>query len=540
MNKLKYSIGLALSSQIVFAQSASTSASSMLFYGTVALCAVLVIWAMLSLAGNLLKIEATKYGIDPEQAKVGIYPGIRDFFKADKPDYALDGTFHSLKKGHNILLEGEARKQITDAAVNRYAIRPVDFYGMSPIPKVEVQQGDEVKAGDVLFYDKKRPEIHYVSPVSGEVVEIRRGEKRSISDVIILADKKNTFRKFDLPELDKASREDLVSFMASSGLWTLLNERPFDRVPSFTDVPVNIFISTFDTAPLAPDLSFIAEGEAHAFQKGLDVLTKLTSGKVHVGLDARGQNPPSDVFTQASGVEKHWFSGPHPAGNVGVQIHHIAPLKGKEKVWTLGVQEVFSIGKMFLSGEYHAERIIALTGAEMDAPCYVRTFQGANLGELLANKTQGDNLRIVSGDVLSGKQEKADGFLSFRADQVTALKEGNQYELFGWLLPLAPRPSVSGTIPSYGTDHRFVADTNTHGEKRAFVVSGLYESVLPMDIYPMHLMKAIMSNNLDKMEGLGLAELTEEDIALCEFVCPSKNPMQSILRQGLEYLQEQS
>jgi Na+-transporting NADH:ubiquinone oxidoreductase subunit A len=242
----------------------------------------------------------------------------------------------------------------------------------------------------------------------------------------------------------------------------------------------------------------------------------------------------------AQGAEKHWFKGPHPAGNVGVQMHHIAPVTTKDKVWTVGVQEVVTIGHMFLTGQYHADRIVAVTGAEVSQPGYVKTFQGACVGDILKENVSGSNLRIVSGDVLSGSQTSEEGFLSFYSDQITVLEEGDKYELFGWLLPLSPRPSVSGTIPSYGNGHQFEANTNTHGEKRAFVVSGLYESVLPMDIYPMHLMKAITAQNLDKMEGLGLAELTEEDIALCEFVCPSKNPLQTMLRQGLEYLQEQS
>lgn len=540
MNKLFYTISLAFFSQFVAAQSNTIPANQLLMVGVVGVCAVLIIWAMLSLAGNLLKIEAAKHGVDPNSPQIGIFPGLKDFFKAKRPSYAQVGSFHALSKGYDIPLAGQAAPSMKEAAVSRFAIRPTDFHGMSPIPKMEVQQGDEVKAGDALFFDKKRPEIFYVAPVSGEVVEIRRGEKRAIAEVVILADKKNQYKKFDTPDPDKADRSTLVSFMASSGLLALIQERPFDRVPSLTDVPVNIFISTFDSAPLAPDLSFVVKGQEKAFQKGIDILAKLTTGKVHLGLDARGNTPPSEAFMLAQGAEKHWFKGPHPAGNVGVQMHHIAPVTTKDKVWTVGVQEVVTIGHMFLTGQYHADRIVAVTGAEVSQPGYVKTFQGACVGDILKENVSGSNLRIVSGDVLSGSQTSEEGFLSFYSDQITVLEEGDKYELFGWLLPLSPRPSVSGTIPSYGNGHQFEANTNTHGEKRAFVVSGLYESVLPMDIYPMHLMKAITAQNLDKMEGLGLAELTEEDIALCEFVCPSKNPLQTMLRQGLEYLQEQS
>jgi Na+-transporting NADH:ubiquinone oxidoreductase subunit A len=372
------------------------------------------------------------------------------------------------------------------------------------------------------------------------VVEVKRGEKRSIAEVIILADKEIKHAKVQAPDINQASRVEIVNFMAENGLWPLINERPFDVVPDLHDVPVNIFVSTFDTAPLAPDNNLIVSGNEAAFQTGLNVLAKLTSGKVHLGLDARGNSAPSTAFSEAIGVEKHWFSGAHPAGNVGIHIHHIAPIKGLDKVWTLTVQEVITIGIMFLTGQYHAERIVALTGAELKTPKYVRTYQGANLGDLLSGNIVGDNVRIVSGDVLSGKQDTTDGFLSFRADQVTVLIEGDDYELFGWLLPLAPRPSLSGTIPSYGgKDYHFEANTNTHGEKRAFVVSGQYEEVLPMDIYPQHLMKAIVTGDIEKMEGLGITELTEEDVALCEFACTSKNPLQSLLRQGLDTLKEQ-
>jgi Na+-transporting NADH:ubiquinone oxidoreductase subunit A len=539
MNRLKLTLSLALLTNILSAQSQS-SGSNLLLYGIVAVCAVLVIWAILGLAGNLLKIEANKHGIDSEKANIGVFPGLRDFIKPKRPSFAVGNSYHHFKKGHDILLEGKAEGNVTIASVSRFAIRPADFRGMSPIPKVEVEVGAEIKAGDVLFYDKKRPEIQYVAPVSGEVVDIRRGEKRSIAEVVILADKELKYKKVTVPNFQNCDRNELVAFMTSNGLWPLINERPFDVVPLPATIPVNIFISTFDTAPLAPDSNVVIAGNEEAFQLGLSVLGKLTSGKVHLGLDARGNTIPSPAFSGALGVEKHWFSGPHPSGNVGVHIHHVAPIKGHNKVWTLGIQEVVTIGKMFMTGEYHADRVVALTGSELESPKYVKTYQGASMGDLLKGNVKEENNRIVSGDVLSGKQESMQGFLGFRDDQVTVLKEGNYYEMFGWLLPLAPRPSVSGTIPSYGKGHKFAVDTNTHGEKRAFVVTGQYESVLPMDIYPQHVMKAILTNNIERMEGLGLSELSEEDVALCEFVCTSKNPVQSILRQGLEILKEQS
>lgn len=537
MNKLKLTLSFFLLTHIISAQSAS-SGSNMLLYGVVGTCVVLFIWAMFGLASNLLKIEAMKNGIDPEISNIGILPTIKDFISPKRPKFAQEGSFHHFTKGHDINLAGKPSDKIERINVTRYAIKPTDFHGMSPIPKVEPEVGAEVKAGDVLFYDKKRPEIKYCAPVSGEIVEVKRGEKRSIAEVIILADKAVSYKKVQTPDIN-AERATLVEFMAENGLWPLINERPFDMVPDLDTVPANIFISTFDTAPLAPDNNTIVKGNEAAFQKGLDVLTKLTSGKVHLGLDGRG-TAPSLAFSEAQGVAKHWFAGPHPAGNVGVHIHHVAPIKGHDKVWTLPVQNVITLGQMFLTGQYHADRIIALTGAELSDPKYVHTYQGASVADLLKGNIVGDNNRIISGDVLSGQQVGEDGFLGFNADQVTVVKEGREYEMFGWLLPLAPRPSVSGTMPSYGgPDTEFEANTNTHGEKRAFVVSGQYENLLPMDIYPQHLMKAIITGNIEKMEGLGITELTEEDVALCEFACTSKNPLQSLLRDGLNNLKEQ-
>jgi Na+-transporting NADH:ubiquinone oxidoreductase subunit A len=272
----------------------------------------------------------------------------------------------------------------------------------------------------------------------------------------------------------------------------------------------------------------------------LDVLTRLTSGKVHLGLDGRDDATPSAIFTQATGVEKHWFRGAHPAGNVGVQIHHIAPLKPGQKVWTIGVQEVAALGRLFLHGRLDWKRIIALTGYPLAKPLYISTYVGANIGELLKDNVTETNVRYVSGDVLSGAQKSADGFVNFYDDQVTVLREGNYYEMFGWLLPLTERPSVSRTFPNFlFPGSRFIANTNTHGERRAFVMTGEYERVLPMDVYPQHLMKAILANDFEKMEGLGIYELAEEDIALCEFVCTSKMPLQKILRDGQKVMREQ-
>lgn len=526
--------------EMAFGQGKGTG-SNYLLMSLIALVVVLLVMAVLSLADNLIQIEATKNGIDTSKANLGIFPSFEGVFKKKAPIYAQDAGYHKFKKGFDIKLAGSPQNdEIIDVAATRYAIKPTDFLGISPIPKVVVSVGDEVRAGDVLFFDKKRPEIMYVSPVSGEVIEINRGAKRAITEVVVLADKEVSYKPFDVPALD-SERSELVDFLCQSGAWTMFNERPYDIVANINEVPANIFVSTFDSAPLALDYSKVIVGKEQEFQKGLDVLNKLTSGSVYLGLDGRGEEPVA-AYANATGVVKNYFAGAHPSGNVGVQIHHTAPIKGAEKVWTLGVQDVITLGILWTEGKYDATRVVSIGGAQMSNPKIVRTKLGANIGDVIGeNGLRDGETRLINGNVLTGKPVEQNDFLSFRSDQITAIKEGNYNELFGWLLPLKPRPSVSGTYPNFlFPNFEFEGDTNTHGEKRAFVVTGQYESVLPMDIYPQHLMKAIMTGDIEKMEGLGINELSEEDVALCEFVCTSKMPVQQLLRQGLDMMREQS
>lgn len=447
-----------------------------------------------------------------------------------------NGQSINISRGYNIGLKGEAKGTPQKVHVNRYALSPYNFNGISPIPKVTVEVGQNVQAGDVLFYDKVRPDVQYVAPVSGEVIEINRGAKRSISTVVILADKENKHRSFDVPSMD-ADRAKLVQFMCASGLWAHINERPYDQVPAVDVIPENIFISTFDSAPLAPDNDVIIEGEEAAFKTGLDVLSRLTKGKVILGLNGKNKNTK---FASFKNTASNWFSGPHPSGNVGVQIHHVAPISNGKTVWTLGVQDVLTIGRMWMTGKYDASRVIAITG-HVNNPGYVHTYLGAAVSDLVQGQISTDaSYRLISGDVLSGKTMGQGDFVHFKDDQISVLKEGNQVEMFGWLLPMTARPSISKTfLSSIFGRKEFDVTTNTHGEKRAFVETGKMESVLPMNIYPQHLMKAILANDIEKMEGLGIYELTEEDVALCEFVDSSKNPVQKILRDGLNYIKEQ-
>ncbi|MEM9547502.1 MAG: Na(+)-translocating NADH-quinone reductase subunit A [Bacteroidota bacterium] len=526
-------------SQFSFAQSGG--GSNYLLISLIAIGVVLLVFAVLSLADHLIQIEGKKVGINSKRTNLGIFPSFSDLFSKKAPSYVGDDAgYFSFSKGHDLKLAGSPKGEIKTLHSSRYAVRPIDFNGMSPIPKVVVEVGSEVKAGDPLFYDKKRPEIMYVSPVSGEVVGVTRGAKRAITEVVVLADKEMTYKSFDVPNLETVERVDLVNFMIGSGVWPMLNQRPFDIVASTEESPRDIFISTFDSSPLALDSNLIIDGNEAAFQKGCDVLSKLTEGFVYLGLDARGEKPHSG-FTSVTGIKKNYFAGKHPVGNVGVQIHNTAPIKAADKVWTLGVQEVIIIGRLFLEGKYDASTLVTIAGSQVTNPCIVKTYQGANIGDLVANNLSHEKNRIIAGNVYTGKETSSEGFLGYTDNQITVIKEGDHYEAFGWLLPIKPRPSISGTFPNFlFPDFEFEGETNTHGEKRAFVVTGQYESVLPMDVYPQHLMKAIMAGDFERMEGLGINELTEEDLALCEFVCTSKMPLQQILREGLEMMREQA
>ncbi len=494
----------------------------------------------LLIGDSMVRAQAKIGGVDVTRDDSSFIPGLSSLMGQDVPDFIKEGTYTKLKRGHDIKLDGVAQEEIREVEVNTFAVQPPDFRGNAPIPKMMVEAGQEVMAGDPLFFDKSSPEIFYASPVSGEVAEIRRGAKRAITEVIILADKDQQYKV--LPQLDAqtAERSEIIQYLKSSGFWPFISQRPFDIVADPDHVPRDIFISTFDTAPLAPDSNFIVHGKGDQLQAGIEVLRKLTDGAVHLGLDARGDSPDA-AFVGANGVQKHWFNGKHPVGNVGIQIHHTAPIKPGDVVWTLQVEDVLLLGDMVMNNRYRPERLIAITGNGIKDSYYVKTFVGASLSDLLKDHEINDEQhRIISGNVLSGVQNSTAGFLHAPDNQLSIIPEGRDFEMFGWLITPADRPTVSRTYPNFMfPDLSYEVDTNTHGERRAFVQTGQYESVLPADIYPQHLMKAIMVNDFEKMEGLGILELSEEDVALCEFACTSKMPLQQILREGLDLMREQ-
>lgn len=451
------------------------------------------------------------------------------------------GKIINLWSGHDINLPGKADHQISKCDTpNTYSVKPTDFNGLRPIPKLEVHKGSEVKAGDTLFYDKDLEQVKFASPVSGEVVEIIRGPKRRIEEIIILADKKNEFKDFGVEDINKLNREDLKNKLLASGAWAYICQRPFGIVADPSQTPKQIFISGYDTAPMAADNNFLLQGNEKAFQAGIDVLDKLTDGNVNLTFLQKYE--PSGKIRSTKNVEDHYISGKcqHPAGNVGIHIHHVAPINKGDIVWTVKALDVVIIGRLFLEGKYNTERLIAVQGPEIEAPAYFKAFQGACI-ENYINKAglKKDNVRFISGDVLTGTRLEKSGHLCFNDYSIVVLEEGNTYEFMGWQFPTTPRPSVSRTFLStwfniFGVNFDYEASTNMRGEKRAYVVTGQYEKVLPMDLYPVHLIKSIMYGDFEEMEGLGIYEVIEEDLALCEFVCTSKMNVQELLREGLE------
>lgn len=536
--------GSLLFSLPVFAQGGegTSDTSSLVLVSLISLSIALIFAVVVLVSDNLIRIRARQIGVDTESNNLSVFPRLNEIAAPKRPTYVNGDPVTNLRQGHDILLEGGITDNtVREVKVTRFAVQPPNFRGIAPIPKLDVEIGSEVKAGDVLFHDKNRPDIKYVSPVSGEVVEINRGPKRAIDEVVILADKEQSYRT--LPEIDPetADRVALVDFIKDSGAWPLIIQRPYNIVPDPDKVPRDIFISTFNTAPLAADLNLVVEGREEDFQKGLDLLTKLTSGDVHLGMNAGADAPPHKAFTEAKNVRKYWFSGPHPAGNVGVQIHYIKPITGAEDVvWTLKVQDVITLGALITRRRYDVERVVAVVGAELNQPQYVRTRLGASIDDLIQGNVKGDHIRLISGDVLTGKKKESNQYLNAGDEMVTVVTEGDYYDMFGWLIPSSLRPTVSRSFPNFlFPDLHFKAETNTHGEHRAFVVTGQYEKVLPMDVYLQHLAKAILINDLERMEKLGILELSEEDIALCEFACTSKQSLQSLLREGLDAMRSQ-
>ena len=441
-----------------------------------------------------------------------------------------------IRKGYNIKLVGEASSNdFGQYNASTYAVSPLDFPGITP--KLAVKAGSKVLAGDTLFYDKDRPEVKICAPVSGEVAEIKRGAKRKILAVLLLADSETSYAKHGAFDLSKGDREAAATHFSNTGVGAFITTRPYGVAASMNEQPRDIFVNGIQSGPLNGDLATQLAGKGEAVQAAISALALMTTGKVYVSHDV---DAPAVPELQVDGATHISFSGKHPKGLVGTQIAKVAPINKSEVVWTLNAIDLPIIGRAFLTGEYAPEYKVAVTGSKAMNTGYATMLQGVNLNEFISANINADNTRLIAGDVLTGIQLAADGFLSFGKAQLTAIPEGNQTEFFGWVLPGFGKFSTNRAFWGWLFPNRkYDLDTNMHGEERAFVVSGEYEKFIPMDIFPQQLLRSILIKDIEKMEQLGIYEVVPEDFAIAEVACTSKLPLQQIVRDGLNDLRKE-
>lgn len=443
-----------------------------------------------------------------------------------------------IKKGIDIHLVGEAKKEVRNYEPQFFALKPHDFIGV--VPKMHVAEGDDVKVGTVLFHDKNNESVFFTSPASGKVKAIVRGEKRVILQVIIESDGKFETIDFGKADPSKLSRNEIVEKLVQSGTWTMLRQRPYSTIAKIQDEPKCIAVSMFDTAPLAPDNNFIVKDQMAAIKAGVEALAKLTKGMVYLNVNSsETQQALASLNFSAKNVTITEFQGPHPAGNVSTQLNVLSPINKGETVWYTYAQNLIAIGNLFLNGVYDSSRVVAFTGSEVKEPMYYRTRIGADMSGLYENISS-ENVRIISGNVLTGKKINGENFLGYYDSQVTVIPEGDHYQLFGWLAPNFKKFTSTNTMgASLCKKSKKVLDTNLNGGIRPLIMTGNFEKVFPFDIYPMQLIKACIIKDIDQMEELGIYEIDAEDFALCEVIDPSKTAIQQIVRESLEMLRKE-
>ena len=441
-----------------------------------------------------------------------------------------------LRKGLDINLKGKAAAEVV--AVKEpgfYALCPDDFTGVTP--KVVVKEQEYVMAGGPLFIDKNHPEVQFVSPVSGVVTSEERGARRKVLSITVEAAQEQDYEEFGKEDVSKMDAVSVKAALLKSGMFAFIKQRPYDIVADPTVAPRAIFVSAFDTNPLAPDFELALKGEEANFQTGLDALAKIAKTYLSISV-----NQKAAALTQAKNVTLTVFDGPHPAGNVGVQINNIAPINKGETVWTIDPQAVIFIGRLFNTGHVDLTRLVAVTGSEVKKPSYCKLKVGALLTNVFAGNVSTDkNLRYISGNVLTGKQITANGFLGAFHSQVTVIPEGDDvHEMLGWIMPRFDQFSTSHSYFSWLMGKKeYTLDARVKGGERHMIMSNEYDRVLPMDIMPEYLIKAIIAGDIDRMEALGIYEVAPEDFALCEFVCSSKMELQRIVREGLDMLRRE-
>jgi Na+-transporting NADH:ubiquinone oxidoreductase subunit A len=444
-----------------------------------------------------------------------------------------------IRKGLDLPISGAPAQEIDDGpAVSRVALAGDDYVGLKP--KMAVQVGDAVKLGQVLFEDKKTPGVQFTSPGCGKVVAVNRGAKRKFESMVIELDgeEEETFQSFSAEELDQLEREKVQDVLIQSGMWTVLRTRPYSKVPAPDSTPHSIFVTAMDTNPLAADPAPIINEQAEDFSHGLQILSRLTDGPVYV-CKRPGADIPGDGITSVSMQD---FAGPHPAGLAGTHIHFLDPVSDQKTVWSINYQDVTAIGRLFTTGRLYLERVISLAGPAIKNPRLIRTRVGAAIDELVAGELSQDNVRVISGSVLSGRQA-ADGtaFLGRPHLQVAAIAEGREREFLAWALAGFNRFSVKRLYASalFGRRRKVDFSSSAEGSPRAMVPVESYEKVMPLDIDPPYFLRALVSGDSERAQDLGCLELDEEDLALCAFVCPGKYDYGPLLRNVLTHIEKE-
>ena len=442
-----------------------------------------------------------------------------------------------ISKGLDIKIDGKAIEKISKIQPSRVIeIIPDHFHGITP--KVTVKEGEAIKAGTPLFYNKNYESMKFVSPVSGSIREIKRGERRKVMSILIDVNSQPEFLQFGVKKTSSLTADEIKSTLLNSGLWVYIKQRPYDTIANPDRTPKAIFISGFDSAPLAPDYEYVMKDKMNDFQAGLDVLSKLTTGKIHIGLKSA-----NSIFATAKGVETTIFTGVHPAGNAGVQINKVNPINKGEVVWTINPQDVVIMGRLFSKGVVDMTKTVALTGPEVENPQYFETIAGNSITDIIKGNLKKTSypLRYVSGNLLTGIQISENGFLTPYASQISVIDDGGEtHELFGWAMPRLNKFSASNMFfTKLLPRKKFKYDARLLGGPRAIIMSGEWDKVFPMDILPEQLIKAMIAKNIDRMENLGAYEVAPEDFALCEFVDTSKLPLQAIVREALDFLKNE-
>jgi len=446
-----------------------------------------------------------------------------------------------LKRGLNIKMSGMAKPEIgTVSRPDIFYVVPDHFAGITP--RLDVKEGEQVKAGQSLFHDKRFTQMMFPAPVSGKVLAVNRGEKRKIMSISIEAERDVQYVHFDA-DIDKMNGEEIKQLILRAGLWSYIKQRPYDCIANPENQPKAVFVSAFSTAPLAPDYAFVLKDQVQDLQAGLTALSKMAGKEVNLNLQHGANN---SLFHSLKNVVLTEFDGPHPVGNVGVQLNHLNPVNKGETVWTVNVQDVAVIGRLFTKGQVDLHRVVALTGPMCVEPKYYRVLPGTPLEKLFAgNAEKGVPVRYVAGDVLSGHQVEINEFVAPFDNQYTLIDDGSEtHEFMGWIMPRLKTFSRNCSVPSAwlrcitkAEDYNY--DARLLGGRRAIIVSGEYDKVFPMDIYPEYLIKAMIAGNIDKMEQLGAYEVAPEDFALPEYVCTSKMPLQAIVRKALDNMKQE-